>query len=93
MKVGRRLLVLERIYKTFNLILNYVKENLNMFVLTFTRNLYKFTKKSRVTIEVLINFKFINVYWVFIEFNVLKIALKTLVCIICIIMHWLITIY
>lgn len=62
MKVGRRLLVLERIYKTFNLILNYVKENLNMFVLTFTRNLYKFTKKSRVTIEVLINFKFINVY-------------------------------
>lgn len=86
-------MVLERIYKTFNLILNYVKENLNMFVLTFTRNLYKFTKKSRVTIEVLINFKFINVYWVFIEFNVLKIALKTLVCIICIIMHWLITIY
>ena len=62
MKVGRRLLVLERIYKTFNLILNYVKENLNMFVLTFTRNLYKFTKKSRGTIEVLINFKFINVY-------------------------------
>lgn len=86
-------MVLERIYKTFNLILNYVKENLNMFVLTFTRNLYKFTKKSRGTIEVLINFKFINVYWVFIEFNVLKIALKTLVCIICIIMHWLITIY
>lgn len=86
-------MVLERIYKTFNLILNYVKENLNMFVLTFTRNLYKFTKKSRVTIEVLINFKFINVYWVFIEFNMLKIALKTLVCIICIIMHWLITIY
>lgn len=86
-------MVLERIYKTFNLILNYVKENLNMFVLTFTRNLYKFTKKSRVTIEVLINFKFINVYWVFIEFNVLKNALKTLVCTICIIMHWLITIY